>query len=287
MNFDYKKAFSRNLGWVTEAEQETLKNKTVAIAGLGGVGGAHLLTLTRLGIGNFNLADYDHFEVENFNRQAGAMISTLEQPKLETMANMALDINPHLIINHFKKGVSEGNLHSFFKDTDVYVDSLDFFCFQIRQQVFQYLYENKIPAVTAAPLGLSAANLNFLPGHMSFEDYFGLDTVDTDFDKGLLFLLGLSPSMPHSKYLVAEEYVDFKNKRGPSTGIACQLCSGTIGAEVLKLLLKRGRVLAAPHSIQIDAYLNKSVARWVPFGYKNPIQRLKFFIAKRKYSSLL
>ena len=42
--FDYGMAFSRNLGWVTEAEQEKLRNSRVAIGGMGGVGGVHLLT---------------------------------------------------------------------------------------------------------------------------------------------------------------------------------------------------------------------------------------------------
>ena len=48
--FDYATAFSRNIGWLTPQEQESLRSKRVAIAGLGGVGGSHLLTLTRLGI---------------------------------------------------------------------------------------------------------------------------------------------------------------------------------------------------------------------------------------------
>ena len=47
-DFDYDTAFSRNLGWVTEAEQGLLRGKRVAIAGMGGVGGVHLLTLARL-----------------------------------------------------------------------------------------------------------------------------------------------------------------------------------------------------------------------------------------------
>jgi len=53
--FDYGKAYSRNIGWVTTAEQQTLRQARIAIAGLGGVGGAHLLTLSRLGIANFNI----------------------------------------------------------------------------------------------------------------------------------------------------------------------------------------------------------------------------------------
>src|SRR5687768_16236474 len=87
--FEYATAFSRNLGWVTEFEQAALGRKRVAIAGMGGVGGLHLLTLVRLGIGRFRIADFDHFELANFNRQAGAGMSTLGQPKVEVMAGMA------------------------------------------------------------------------------------------------------------------------------------------------------------------------------------------------------
>ena len=51
--FNYEKAFSRNIGWITKEEQQVLRGKKVAIAGAGGVGGVHLLTLARLGVGNF------------------------------------------------------------------------------------------------------------------------------------------------------------------------------------------------------------------------------------------
>ena len=71
-SFSYDNAFARNIGWVTHAEQSVLRDKRVAIAGLGGVGGVHLLTLARLGIGNFHVADFDTFDVANFNRQVGA-----------------------------------------------------------------------------------------------------------------------------------------------------------------------------------------------------------------------
>lgn len=65
--FDYSRAYSRNIGWVTEAEQQVLRSKRIAIGGMGGVGGSHLLTLTRLGIGNFHIADFDRFELANFS----------------------------------------------------------------------------------------------------------------------------------------------------------------------------------------------------------------------------
>src|SRR5690349_3872351 len=99
--FDPHIAFSRTLGLVTRGEMEKLHQKTVAIAGLGGVGGSHLLTLARLGIGSFHLADFDSFDLENFNRQAGANVSTVGRPKLEVMSEMARLINPGLTIRGF------------------------------------------------------------------------------------------------------------------------------------------------------------------------------------------
>src|SRR5574343_663958 len=103
--FNYDEAFSRNIGWVTLAEQAALRGKRVAIAGMGGVGGVHLLTLARLGVGAFHIADMDTFDVVNFNRQVGATVSTLGRPKVEVLARMALDINPELKLVRFPAGL--------------------------------------------------------------------------------------------------------------------------------------------------------------------------------------
>ena len=88
-DFDYDRAFSRNIGWVTPAEQQKIRHARIAVAGLGGGGGGHVLTLARLGVQNFNLADFDTFSVHNFNRQAGAFMSTLGRPKLDVIEEMA------------------------------------------------------------------------------------------------------------------------------------------------------------------------------------------------------
>ena len=61
----YNKAFRRNLGLITEQEQQKLSNAHVAIVGMGGVGGIHAATLARLGIGRFSIADPDVFEISN------------------------------------------------------------------------------------------------------------------------------------------------------------------------------------------------------------------------------
>lgn len=279
--FDYKTAFSRNIGWVTEAEQQTLRNARVAIAGMGGVGGIHLLTLARLGVEKFSISDFDTFDQVNFNRQAGASLRTLGRAKVEVMAEQALDINPAMDIRIFPEGVSQENLDDFFRDVDLYVDGLDFFVFEAREAVYRACERLKIPAVIAAPLGMGAAVINIIPGKMTFEEYFRFSGVSLE-EKALRFLLGLSPAMLQRGYLVDRSTVDLAARRGPSTVMACQLCAGAAATEALKILLKRGKVLAAPHGYQFDAYRNKLTHTWRPGGNNNPLQRLGLAIARRQ-----
>lgn len=279
--FDYEAAFDRNIGWVTKAEQDRLRGKRVAIAGLGGVGGFHLLTLARLGVARFHIADLDRFEIANFNRQAGAMVSTLGRPKADVLAEMTRDINPDCELTVFDTGVNESNLDRFFDGVDLYVDGLDAFVFEAREAVFAYCAKRGIPATTVAPLGMSAALLNFLPGHMSFEEYFQL-AGRSELEKSVRFLVGLAPSLLHRHYLVERSRASLKERRGPSTIIACQLCAGVAAGEALKILLGRGKVWPAPHAIQVDAYRNRLAHTWRPGGNRHPLNRIAIAIAKRQ-----
>ena len=280
--FRYEQAFARNIGWVTPEEQAVLRGKRVAIAGGGGVGGVHLLTLARLGVGKFRIADFDTFDLANFNRQVGATMSTLDQPKVEVMARLARDINPEIEIEVFPQGIDQGNLDAFLQDVDLYVDALDFFAFDARQHTFARCASLGIPATTVAPLGMGAALLNFLPGQMTFEQYFRWDGLRTDADKAVHFVVGLAPAGLHRPYLVVPEAVNFVEKRGPSTIMACQLCAGVMGTEALKILLGRGKVWAAPHGIQFDAYRNKLARTWRPGGNGHPLHRLMIAVGKRQ-----
>ncbi len=283
--FSYQDAFARNQGWLAAHEQEILRHKRIAIAGLGGVGGVHLTTLARLGIGNFNIADFDEFAIANFNRQAGAFVSTIGKPKIEVMAAQALDINPEIRLNTFPQGIDDQNLGAFLEDVDLYVDGLDFFAFSARAAVFAACAERGIPAVTAAPLGMGAALMVFMPGQMSFEQYFGWEGASDD-EKALRFAIGVAPSFLHRSYLVDPSTVDLAAKRGPSTGMACEICAGITGTTAVKILLKRGPVLAAPHGLQFDAYRNRLVHTWRPGGHRNPLQRLAIAIGRRQFKAM-
>ncbi len=279
--FDYSSAFSRNLGWVTAAEQATLRSARIAIAGLGGVGGAHLLTLCRLGVARFSIADFDHFEVHNFNRQAGASMPFLGQAKVDVLSRLARDVNPKADLRTFAQGVTPQNVGDFLRDVDLYVDGIDFFAIDARRMVFAACRERGIPALTAAPLGMGVSLLYFNPNGMSFEDYFRLDGCDTQ-EQYARFIAGLSPAMLQRNYLVAPEAVNFAEKRGPSTMMACDLCAGVMGTAALKVLLGRGQLKAAPWAMQFDAYRQKLSFTWRPFGNANPLQQLLLMLIRPK-----
>jgi len=279
--FDYSVAFSRNIGWVTAVEQERLRQVRVAIAGLGGAGGAHLMTLSRIGLAHFNIADFDRFEVHNFNRQAGATMSTVGRRKAEVLANMALDVNPDAEIRCFDDGVTRENVDAFLKGVDLYVDGIDFFAMEARRMVFAACRERGIPALTAAPLGMGVSLLYFSPEGMSFEDYFKLKGHDSQ-EQYARFIAGLSPAMLQRQYLVDPDAVDFGERRGPSTMMAIDMCAGVLGTAALKVLLGRGPLRAAPWAMQFDAYRHKLKFTWRPFGNANPIQQLLLMLIRPK-----
>lgn len=262
-----------------------MKECSVAVAGLGGVGGSHVVTLARLGIQRFSLADLDSFALVNMNRQAGAFISTMGEAKLEVITRMVTDINPEAEIRGFPKGVSSENIDAFLEGVDIYIDGLDFFEIGIRRAVFAACHQRGIPAVTAAPLGVGAALLAFDPSGMSFDDYFDLEGRSEQ-EQLLRFMVGLAPRILHQGYIVDPTAVNFAERRGPSTPMACELCAGIAGAEAMKLLLGRGRVRYAPRGLQFDAYRQKMVKTWRPGGNRNPLQRLILAVAERRLSAM-
>jgi len=95
-DFRYEEMTQRNLGFVTEAEQQRLRDTPVFVCGVGGMGGAAVQTLVRAGVERLAIADFDRFEVSNFNRQVFATLETVGADKAEATARALRDINPEL-----------------------------------------------------------------------------------------------------------------------------------------------------------------------------------------------
>ena len=98
---------------------EKLKNKKVAIFGIGGVGSYVVEGLARAGIQNFVLIDNDMVAISNINRQLIALQSTVGKDKVEVAQKRILDINPSANVEIRKE--------FYCKDTNGWIDnSIDY-----------------------------------------------------------------------------------------------------------------------------------------------------------------
>jgi molybdopterin/thiamine biosynthesis adenylyltransferase len=279
----YHQAFARNLGIINEQEQGKLRNSLVAIAGMGGVGGIHLVTLARMGIGKFHIADSDVFETANFNRQYGATTGTVGRKKVDVMKEIAMSINPEIEVRTFSEGISEKNIDEFMNGVDVAIDGIDAFEINARRLYFNKAKEKGIYGITSGPMGFGSILLTFDPKGMSFDDYFGISDQSPEREKIAAFFAGIAPKLLHLKYLDVSK-ASFESKTGPAIAAACDLCASLAATETIKILLKRGIVRPAPHYFQFDPYLQIYKKGYLLLGGQNPLHRFKKMWVLKKLS---
>lgn len=105
---------------------EKLKSANVIIFGVGGVGSFVVEGLTRAGVGNITIVDFDEIDITNINRQIQALHSTIGEKKVFTMAKRIKDINPELNLKVIDKMVDETNIDEILKDNyDYVIDAID------------------------------------------------------------------------------------------------------------------------------------------------------------------
>ena len=101
--FSYDEFTTRNIGFVSETEQQVLKTSCVFVCGTGGMGGAAVLALARAGVGHLILADVDEFEISNLNRQVFAFDHSVGRHKAEATAEQLRTINPEIRVDVYKQ----------------------------------------------------------------------------------------------------------------------------------------------------------------------------------------
>ena len=105
---------------------EKLKNASVIVFGVGGVGGYVAEALARMGVGRIALVDNDKVSVSNINRQIIALHSTVGQYKTEVMKNRILDINPNAVVETYNMFYLPENADSIeLKNYDYIADAID------------------------------------------------------------------------------------------------------------------------------------------------------------------
>ncbi|TQR19230.1 tRNA threonylcarbamoyladenosine dehydratase [Psychrobacillus vulpis] len=124
--------FSRNELAIGKEGVDLLKNTTVAILGVGGVGSFAAEACARSGVGRIILVDKDNVDITNINRQLVAYISTIGRSKSEVMKERIADINPECEVIDMHMFYTEETFEQFFAmNIDYVIDASDTIIYKI------------------------------------------------------------------------------------------------------------------------------------------------------------
>ena len=118
--------YSRTAFLLGDEGMAKLKNATVAVFGLGGVGGYVVEALARCGIGALVLVDHDTLSITNINRQILATRKTVGMDKAEAARQRVEEIDPDIRVTARKDFFCPDTAHTFdFSQYDYVVDAID------------------------------------------------------------------------------------------------------------------------------------------------------------------
>ncbi len=259
MSNQYQASFIRNIGIFTETEQEQLKNSTIAVAGVGGVGGLLVERLIRLGVGNLRITDRGTFEASNLNRQYGASIFTLEQHKAEAVYRELKKINPGANIYYDNNGInSEADAIQFVDGSDLVIDEMDYGAWKESIYLQRTARKRGIYYLFAGAIGFGALLANFDPSGITLEEYNKIPpNVDLE-NLGELSvpterILPVFPSYVTKAMSMAMLQEIITGQRPvPTCSVGVGLASVLAAGNALNILLQRNEVVKAPQYIYVD-----------------------------------
>lgn len=145
--------FSRNELVIGKEGLNILKNSTVAILGVGGVGSFAAEALARSGIGRIILIDKDNVDITNINRQIHALLSTIGKSKVDLMKERIHEINRDCEVINLKMFYTEETYEQLFQyDIDFVIDASDTISYKIH--IIKQCLEREIPFISS----MGAAN---------------------------------------------------------------------------------------------------------------------------------
>lgn len=132
---------------------EKMKNSTVAVLGIGGVGTFAAEALARTGVGRIILVDKDVVDITNINRQIHALTTTVGQPKAELMRDRIKLINPECDAIALRMFYTEETYEQFFSyGLDYVVDASDTIIYKVH--LIKECLQRNIPIISS----MGAAN---------------------------------------------------------------------------------------------------------------------------------
>lgn len=251
----------RNLGIFTEAEQEQLRKVTVAVAGVGGVGGLLVERLVRLGIGNIKMTDPGTFEISNTNRQFGCCGATNELYKVEVVYEAVQAINPeaHIIYDTF--GITNiQDAERFVNGADLVMDEMDYGAWKESIYLQRAARRRGIYYSFAGALGFGALLTSFAPDGVTLEEYNGMP-ANKDLDQMDVVNVGAEKVLPvNPSYITSAMTMETLQeiisgiRPVPTCSIGVGLASIMAASAAVNILLQRQDVVKAPRYTYLDLF---------------------------------
>ncbi len=140
--------YTRVINLIGEENFNKIRNTTVLVAGLGGVGGYTLEALVRSGIGKVVIIDKDTVDITNLNRQVIATQDTIGKSKTTVFTERIKSIDPSTEVVAINDFLSEDNMEEIFSnDIDYVVDAIDTMTSKI--SLWKYCQSHNIPFISS------------------------------------------------------------------------------------------------------------------------------------------
>ena len=144
--------FSRTELLIGEEGLRRLKDSTIMVLGVGGVGSHCIEALARNGVGTLVLVDNDKVSLTNINRQSIAYHSTVGEYKTKLMKDRIKDINPNADVYTYETFVLPENLFEIFeRKVDYIIDAID--TVTAKLALVEYAKEHNIPIISCMGTG--------------------------------------------------------------------------------------------------------------------------------------
>ena len=255
----YEAMFSRNQDLISAKEQEKIRDCTVAIAGVGGIGGLLAERLIRIGVRHLKIADPGSFEMSNFNRQFGSHIRSLGKNKAKEVYWQCKQINPEADIICDTKGIlSEKDAEAFVTDVDVIVDAMDYGLFKQAVYLQTAARRRGIYYMFSSAIGFGTVVVIFDPDGYTLEEYNDLGQNKNSNEKGQPDI-SQKNVVPYLASYIFEALGDEKLNKiikreipVPVNSIGVGLSSIVTANEVINIVIKKKPIITAPHYLFID-----------------------------------
>jgi molybdopterin/thiamine biosynthesis adenylyltransferase len=234
----YWKIIDRQKEILNKKEQLKLKTSIITVIGCGGIGGAVIEMLARMGVSHLKIVDKDNFDISNINRQLMSSMDTIGRAKTDVTKEIISSINPFVKVETFHTELNQENVEDIIKGSSVVVDALDNLTARIISS--RCAFNLKIPFVHGAIHGTMGQVSTFTPATPTYEETFKLSSIGKDLSDD-----------------VVSEVEKIAKAVPPVMGSVPNIVGCLQAFEIVKILTGRGNIIMAPEVLVFDLMKKK------------------------------